>query len=134
RNLALLLLGFACLLVVVPPVRAFPITDDWTYVRSVPHLLDLTYAPDEAAQATALGHVAWGALFSALFGQSFTVLTVANLVMGMAGVVIFYLLLRRLNVVPSYALLGAALLGFNPIYVYLSYTFMTDITFLVYVL
>jgi len=40
------------------------------------------------------------------------------------------LLLRHFAVTPGYALLGVALLAFNPIYFNLSYTFMTDITFL----
>jgi 4-amino-4-deoxy-L-arabinose transferase-like glycosyltransferase len=134
RNLALVLLGFVCLVVLIPPLRSFPITDDWTYARSVPRLLDLSYVPDQAAQASALVHIAWGALFAELFGQSFTVLTVANLFMGLVGVFAFYLLLRQLAVAPRYALLGAGLLGLNPIYVYLSYSFMTDVTFVVCIL
>jgi 4-amino-4-deoxy-L-arabinose transferase-like glycosyltransferase len=133
-NIGLLLFGFICLLIAIPPLRSFPITDDWIYARSVPRLLDLSYVPDQASQASALAHIAWGALFSALFGQSFSVLTVSNLVMGLAGVFAFYLLLRQLAVTPGYALFGAALLGFNPIYVYLSYSFMTDVTFVVCIL
>jgi 4-amino-4-deoxy-L-arabinose transferase-like glycosyltransferase len=42
----------------------------------------------------------------------------------------FYLLLRHVAVSPRLALLGTATLGCNPIYLYLSYSFMTDITFL----
>ena len=44
----------------------------------------------------------------------------------------FYLLLRQLRVKPGPALFGVALLGFNPIYIYISYSFMTDVTFLFY--
>src|SRR5204863_2841528 len=65
---------------------------------------------------------------------SFTVLSAATLVMSAAAVVLFYLLLRHLAVSPGYAMLGAALLGLNPIYVYLSYSFMTDVTFLAFLL
>jgi 4-amino-4-deoxy-L-arabinose transferase-like glycosyltransferase len=82
----------------------------------------------------ALGHIAWGALFAAVFGPSFTVLAASTLVMSAACILIFYLLLRHLDVAPAYALLGAALLGFNPISVFLGYSFMTDMTFLAFVL
>ena len=53
-NLSLLLVGFACLLLLLPPARSFPITDDWTYVHSVGDLLNLRYRLD-ASQATAAG-------------------------------------------------------------------------------
>src|SRR5205823_13027248 len=56
------------------------------------------------------------------------------LAMSAAAILLFYLLLRHLAVAPAYALFGAALLGLNPIFVYLSYSFMTDVTFLAFVL
>ncbi|MEO6457250.1 MAG: glycosyltransferase family 39 protein [Chloroflexia bacterium] len=130
RNLVMLVLGVLLVLILVPPVRTFPMTDDWIYSRSVSDLLTWNYHPPEQAQANLLSHVVWGALFVAVFGQSFTVLSVATLVASIIGLAGFYLLLRHLSVSPNAALLGMATLGFNPLYVYLSYTFMTDVTFL----
>jgi 4-amino-4-deoxy-L-arabinose transferase-like glycosyltransferase len=132
-NLCLLLVGFLGVLILLPPVHSFPITDDWTYAHSVGDLLNLRYTLD-ASQATALGHLAWGAIFAAIWGLSFTVLTVSNLLMSVAGIILFYLLLRHLEVTSAWALFGSALLGLNPIYLHLGYTFMTDITFIVYLL
>src|SRR5438552_2646510 len=66
RNLALLLLGFVCVLALVPPARAYPMDDDWTYFQSVSGLLHWAYKPHEWSQTIALGHLAWGALFSAI--------------------------------------------------------------------
>ena len=40
-----------------------------------------------------------------------------------------YFLLRRLGASRGLAVLGALLLGFNPIYFALSFTFMTDVPF-----
>jgi 4-amino-4-deoxy-L-arabinose transferase-like glycosyltransferase len=134
RNICLLLLGFAVVVALVPPARAYPVTDDWIYARQVTDLLQLNYRPADWAQATGLGHAAWGAIFALIFGQSFTALAVSMLVMSAACIVLLYWLLRHLGVSPAGALLGAALLGFNPIYVYLSYTFMTDVSFLAYAL
>ncbi len=134
RNLGLIVIGFLCVLLFISPARAYPITDDWIYFQSVGDLLRLSYAPHDWTQPIALGHLSWGALFSALFGHTFTVLTISNLVMSIACLIIFYVLLRHLNISSGYALLGAAVLGFNPIYVFLTYSFMTDITFLAYML
>ncbi len=134
RNLGMVLFGFVLVLVLVPPVRTFPMDDDWAYAQSVTDLLHWAYKPHDWTQPTALGHLVLGALFSGIFGYSFTTLSIVTLTMSASGLVIFYLLLRHLNVGPTQALLGTALLGCNPIYVYLSYSFMTDVTFLTYLL
>ncbi|MDQ3929955.1 MAG: glycosyltransferase family 39 protein [Chloroflexota bacterium] len=130
RNLFLLLLGMLLVLVMLSPARSFPITDDWIYAQSVSDLLNWAYTPHDFSQATALTHVAWGALFTLIFGHGFTVLAYANLVMSGICMLVFYLLLRQTRVRPGSALFGTALLACNPMYVYLSYSFMTDITFL----
>ncbi|HKP51805.1 MAG TPA: glycosyltransferase family 39 protein [Chloroflexia bacterium] len=134
RNLGLLALGFVCVLVFVSPVRAFPIADDWIYAHSVGDLLNWDYKMPLESQANLVSHVAWGAIFAALFGNNFTVLTISTLVMSLLCLAIFYILLRHLDIAPSHALLGTALLGFNPLYIFLSYSFMTELTFITYML
>jgi len=133
-NIGLLLLGFACVLLLVSPVRSFPITDDWAYSQSVTEILKGTYSPHDFVQPTALGHLMWGVLFSLMLGQSFTTLAIANLFMSAACIIIFYLLLRQLQITAQHALLSVTLLALNPIYVYLSYSFMTEITFITFML
>jgi 4-amino-4-deoxy-L-arabinose transferase-like glycosyltransferase len=128
--LAAVCLGFVAVVLLISPVRSFPITDDWSYARDVQHMLNWDYHKDDAAQAIVLTHIAWGAIFAALFGFSFTTLAIANLTMSLTCLLVFYSLLRQLNITSFWALLGVALLGFNPIYVYISYSFMTEITFL----
>src|SRR5207248_711133 len=68
-------------------------------------------------------------LFAHLFGFSHTTLRISTLVLAGSGVLAFYLLLREL-LDPGRALLGALLLLFNPLFVFLSYSFMTDVPFL----
>lgn len=133
-NLALVLGAFACVVLLVSPARNFPINDDWAYAQSVERLLRLDYRLHDWTQPTGLGHFVWGVLFSLLFGFSFTTLTAANLVISALCLFVFYIFLRHLDVTPSRALLGTAVLGCNPIYVYLSYSFMTDVTFTAYLL
>jgi 4-amino-4-deoxy-L-arabinose transferase-like glycosyltransferase len=134
RNLGIVIAGFASVLILIPPARSYPMTDDWIYWQSVNQLTNLAYTPHDWSQATALGHVAWGAIFADVFGNTFTVLTMANMAMSMACLITVYLLLRELGVQSTPALLGVAVVGFNPVYVYLSYSFMTDVTFLFYMM
>lgn len=133
-NIALLLAGFVCVLLLVPPLRSFPVNDDWAYAQSVGDLLNGAYKPHDYVQATALSHLVPAALLALVLGFSFTTLTISTLIISAIGIVSFYLLLRHLDVKPTIALLGVALLAFNPIYVYLSYSFMTDVTFMAYLL
>jgi hypothetical protein len=133
-NIALLLAAFVLVLLIVPPVRSFPMIDDWIYKQQVDKLLALQYTPHPWTQASALSHVAWGALFVLLIGPSYTVLSLATLVASGLCLVFFYTLLRVLAVDAHHALFGTTLLGVHPIYFHLSTTFMTDITFLCLVL
>ncbi|MDQ6695264.1 MAG: glycosyltransferase family 39 protein, partial [Chloroflexota bacterium] len=134
RNLGFIFAGFLGVLLLIPPPRIYPVTDDWIYSQSVSELTRLAYKPHDWTQPIAIGHLAWGAVWAALFGNTFTVLTLANMVMSLACLFTFYLLLRQLRVQSGPAFFGVALLGFNPIYIYISYSFMTDVTFLFYLL
>lgn len=134
RNVCLLLVGFASVLIAIPPVRSFATGDDWAYAQSAGRLLNFNYTLHDFTQPSALGHLVWGALLSALFGYNFTALSAASLLTSAICLVLFYLLLRQLKVAPTFAMLGVALLGFNPVYIYISYSFMTDVTFVAYVL
>ena len=131
-NIGILVLLFALVLLLVSPSHRYSVTDDWAYAHSVQDMVRLNYSPSEWSMATALSHVAWGAIFVWLFGFSFTVLTASNLVMAIAGIILFYLLLRQLEVVPTFALFGATVLFLNPMYIYLSYSYMSDVPFTTY--
>src|SRR6476620_6024227 len=122
RNLLLIVVAWAFLVALVPAARSFPVTDDWIYARSVTDLLNGAYHQSDWSQTTALAHVAWGALFAAVLGLSFTTLGLANLVMALICLLTFYVLLRHLDVSSAASLLGVAPLGSSALFVYLSYS------------
>ena len=95
-NIGVLIFVFGLVLLLVSPAHGYPITDDWAYAHSVQDMVSLNYSPSEWSMATALSHVAWGAIFVWFFGFSFTVLTVSTLVLSLTGIILFYLLLRQL--------------------------------------
>jgi hypothetical protein len=129
-NLGLIGAAFVLFLLVIPPVRPFPNNDDWAYAQQVEPLLRWEFTRYPWTQPYALSHVALGALFTLLLGPGYTSLTIATLATALLCLVSFYLLLRELGATALAALFGTAVLGFNPVFASLSYTFMTDVSFL----
>ncbi len=129
--IAVILAGFGIVLLAMPIVHNFAIIDDWTYARNVERVVaGQGFAPSEYAQATLISHTYWGALFARLFGMNFTSLTAATVGMALAAALSFYALLRSLGYSPLLSGLGVGLLTLNPYFINLTYSFMTDITFL----
>src|SRR5919197_991689 len=128
--LVALALAMAALLAVVPPLGEFPINDDWLYARTGQGLIERGQLMVPAwAACSLLLQAYWGGLFARLFGFSHGALRASTVVLGAAGVLGCYALLREL-LDPGRALLGALLLLVNPLYVTLSYSFMSDVPFL----
>jgi 4-amino-4-deoxy-L-arabinose transferase-like glycosyltransferase len=131
RNIGLILAGAVVVLLLIPLQHEYPIIDDGVYARSVQSLLQTgRFIVPPEAQATLIGLTYWGGLWAALLGFSFTTLTISTLVLAVVGLIAFYGIARRVAVPPAAALLGTALLGLNPLFVHLSYSFMTDVPFL----
>jgi 4-amino-4-deoxy-L-arabinose transferase-like glycosyltransferase len=131
RNLLLLAAGWAAFVLIISPQHEYPVIDDWAYAGSVRHMLDTgTFQMPPSAQTNLVGLTVWGTLWARQFGFGFTVLTASTLFMAAIALFAFYALARTVDVSPGGALLGTALLGFNPLFVHLSYSFMTDVPFL----
>jgi dolichyl-phosphate-mannose-protein mannosyltransferase len=112
---------------VVPTLAPAAVSDDFLYARSVEMLVAdhrLVILPITAV--TLVFQVAWGALFAALFGETFGVLRVATVVFTAASALAVYGLCRQLGVDKHRSALGTAIYLFNPLGYVLSFTFMTD--------
>lgn len=130
-----LLLAVAAALIVlvglVSPVGDFPLNDDFVYAASVEALLERgELAPHPFSQALALVHTLWGSLFVLILGTGHTALRIATLVL--AGVALWATgrCAEARGMSSGKALLCAGLLFCNPVFLNLSYTFMTDVAFL----
>jgi hypothetical protein len=118
---------------VTDPVGEFPLNDDWSYTRTAIKLFETgSIQIDDWAAQSLISHVAYGALAIKIFGFSFTVLRCSILLLAVIGNIAFFLLLRELNVCRTKSLLVTLLMAFNPISYCLSFSFMTDITFLTF--
>ncbi len=131
RSLGLITAAWAAVLLLIPPQHEYPIIDDWIYAGSVRTLLQTgAFVMPALSQANLVGLTLWGAPWARLLGFSFTTLTYSTLFLALLGLFAFYGIARVLNVPVWGALLGTGLLFFNPLFLHLSYSFMTDVPFL----
>jgi hypothetical protein len=115
----------------VSPVGDFPLNDDFVYAFSVEAFVERgELSTHPFSQALALVHTVWGGLFALVLGPGHSALRLATLVL--AGVALWATALcaEARGLGTSKALLCAGVVFCNPIFLNLSYTFMTDVTFL----
>lgn len=116
--------------VVVPPWGDFPLNDDWMYAAMVRTLVtEHCYKHHPFSDPIAVAQVAWGALFCGVFGVSYVALRASTLVLAVLGGWAVAKSAVTLGFSRRVGLLCALLMLSNPIYMNLSYTFMTDVPF-----
>lgn len=118
--------------VIVDPFREILTHDDgWAYARSVEHLLATgAYRLDAWSAANLPVQIYLAAGFSELFGYSLSLLRLTTLGLLAVGLASFHALLRDLAVArPLAAALTLGLLA-SPLVILLSFTFMSDVQFM----
>lgn len=113
----------------------FPLNDDWVHAWSVKKLLDgegLRLLP--YAGPMLYFQVLLGAAASAVFGFSFVTLRLVTLACALVALWSLWWMLRQGNVLSKNAFLVVAALAVNPWFVNLSFTFMTDVPALAFLL
>ncbi len=119
----------------IDPRGDFPLNDDWAYARSVYDLLEKgEFILVDWGAMTLIAQVYMGAFLCKIFGLSFTVLRFSTLCSSLIGLLAFYGLANELTKERQLAQFSTLLLFFNPMYFNLSYTFMTDVHFLSFLL
>jgi Dolichyl-phosphate-mannose-protein mannosyltransferase len=128
--IALIGILWTALAFAIDPRGDFPLNDDWGYGLPVKALVERGEIRfTEWNNSILIAQVIWGALFCLPEGFSFTALRISTLVLGLVGLIGMYGLLRQLGTKRTVALFGAGLIGANPLYLNLSYSFMTDVPF-----
>jgi hypothetical protein len=130
RAILLLVAAFVLAVVAVDPRGNFPLDDDWGVGFTTFTLLQtgtIEFTP--FASATAYLQFAWGALWAALFGPTFTVLRFSTLALSLGSTLLAFSILRRAGVERRLAVFGAAALLFHPLFFWASFTSMTHVPF-----
>ncbi len=108
----------------------FPLNDDFAYAIAVRERVDHgQFVRDDWTYVPLITHTVIGSTFSYFLGFSHETLRIAGFFMGWVGIVGFYTLFRWVGAPWLIGLFAALVIGFNPVYFNLSYTFMTDVPF-----
>jgi hypothetical protein len=130
----LILIG--CLSIfLVNPIGDFPLNDDWAYSQSVWSLYqhgELTM--NNWPAMTLVAQVVWGTLFCKVFGLSFLSLRISTLLTGLFGIITYHKLAERFSLNKHVTAFSTLVIFFNPLFFSLSFTFMTDVHFLSFML
>jgi hypothetical protein len=128
QSYALVFAGLVIPLLVLRPFQNVPFRDDWTYAWSVENLLNhhTLRILDWSTHINVI-QILWGALFCLPFGFSFTALRVSTWALSLLGLAGFYLLMRELRVPERNRAIALGTLACSPLYVLLSFSFMTDV-------
>lgn len=121
---------FVVLLLLVSPRGDFPLNDDWVYAKMVQALAGhghLGFSP--FSNAFAITQTLYATPVVKLFGFSFTLLRLTTIFMGWVTVCFVAFTARELGLPNPSVLLAALTVFVNPLFVNLSYTFMTDVPF-----
>ena len=128
--------ALAMAIAIVNPLREFLSQDDgWAYARMVEHLLKTgQYRLDAWSAANMPVQIYVAAGLAKVFGYSLSLLRIATLLLLVAGLAAFVALLRELDVEPPAAAVLALGLLASPLVVMLSFTFMSDVQFMAWLL
>ncbi|MHA7057580.1 glycosyltransferase family 39 protein [Aquimarina sp. M1] len=130
KDQIMLLVLWMLLILIINPIGDFPLNDDWCYAKSVKTLLEEGYLKlYNWGEMTLVGHVYWGYFFTKIFGFSFTVLRWSTLIMGFATILGIYELCKLVKMSRWMSLFATVLCMMNPIFLSLSFSFMTDVPF-----
>lgn len=123
-----IVLVFVVIVIAINPVHNFPVEDDWDYSRMVKIFLDTGQIQrSDYAQATLIFPALYGSLVAKIFGFSFTTLRFSTLLLAFIALSAFYALLGELKFDVKRRVLGTLTLLVSPIFIYLSFSFMTDV-------
>ncbi len=118
------------IIMIVNPAGDFPLNDDWCYGKSVKTLTDHGYLKlYNWGEMTLIAHVYFGYIFTNFFGFSFTVLRWSTLLMAGISIIGVYELCKQIKTSRWIGITCALLCMVNPIFMGLSFSFMTDVPF-----
>lgn len=135
RNSFIIILFFILAEWIINPIGEFSLNDDWAYAKSVETYIhkgcfEIGYWP----AMTLYAHVLWGVLFVKIFGFSFTVLRFSILLLGLGSILIIQKLAFQITQNRQTALLSSLVIFVSPLFMNLSNSYMTDVSFLFSVL
>ena len=113
----------------VSPVGNFPLIDDQFYADNV-RLLLVEHSLVKTTKAPVLAQTLWGTAFTIIFGKSYSVLRLSTLLLAVVSLWLTARLAAESGIRRGGALLCGVVVLANPLFLTLSYTYMTEIPFI----
>jgi len=109
----------------------FPLNDDWAYAKTIQAMMQTgRFERMSWTWVPLYTNMVIGGVFSWLWGGfSHEALRASGIFMGWVGLIGSYLLMRQMGGSRGQGVLGTMMVGLNPLYLNLSFTFMTDVPF-----
>ena len=129
---AIIALWYGAVYSLTRPLTGAPVGDSWVYEHAVTHFSrtgEIQFAG--FTQAMPVAQVLYGVVWSRLFGAASQSLDLSIALLGLIGGLLFYALARKCGAGAWLSALATALLICNPCYLFLSFSFMTEVPFLV---
>lgn len=131
----LLILMWAGAICFINPEGEFALNDDWAYARNVHELSEHNrFYVDDWPAMTLVSQTLYGTLVAKIFGFCFTHLRISMLVLAVCSSVTLFFLLKRLSKNDFASFLLTAGFCFGQLFCLLSFTFMTDVFFLSFII
>ena len=135
KTLVGLALLFAAQFLFVSPVGEFALNDDWVHTETLSHWVETgEFRMLPFAGPTFYTPIVYGAALTSLFGFSFTLLRLSTLALAATLLGLLFIYLQKETKKTGIALFAVLTLWLNPIFYNLSFTFMTDVPALFFLL
>lgn len=123
----LFLVLFVGILVLLNPRGGFALNDDWVHALSIFNWVEMkNWYYSHYLAAYNVVPIFYGIAVSKIFGFSFTVLRLTNIIITFASVAVFYGILRNHKINEWLSFAVSILLLINPLIINLAYSFMGD--------
>ena len=128
RNLYLIITLFFLAELLINPIGEFPLNDDWAYTKMVHNsIIDKEIHSPQWGGSIFLIQLYFGVLISKIFGFSFTILWIIEILFGIIGIVLIYQILLLVQNSSNLAMVGSILFGMNPVYLSGTNSFHPDV-------
>jgi hypothetical protein len=134
KNIVLITGFWLIVIFIINPIGDFPLNDDWAYGLIVKGMIENgTLKLINWGEMTLVTHLFYGYGFTSILGFSFTILRCSTLLLSLVCLLGIYQtgLIVRLD--KKTALIATLLVMANPVFMALSFSYMTDVPFMTFV-
>tara|TARA_R110000796_G_scaffold252640_2_gene389798 strand:+ start:46857 stop:48473 length:1617 start_codon:yes stop_codon:yes gene_type:complete len=134
KNIFLITGIWLIVIFIINPIGDFPLNDDWAYGIIVKRMIeDDTLKLINWGEMTLVTHLFFGYAFTSLLGFSFTVLRCSTLLLSLLGLLGIYQTVLLMKLDKRTALIATIVVMANPVFMALSFSYMTDVPFMTFV-